>query len=512
MARSIKRALVSYFRPQKMLEFTKSLSNLGVEIWASSGTARFLSNNTLKVNEVESLTGFVRLIGGRVKTLHPKIFAGILCDRNNPSHLEDTKEIGGLLFDLIAVDLYPFEFGLKENLSFEGQRELIDIGGVALIRAAAKNSPQTTVVIDEEGFSWVIDELNSTNGCILEQTSYKLAAKAFSYTSYYDGLIAGFLLKKIGQEGELPERISIPQVRLQPLRYGENPHQRAAIYTANALQGVPYRMLHGKELSYNNMLDIEGAYLLAREFQEPSAVLVKHTNPCGVAIGTSVSHAFKRAFECDSQSAFGGIFAFNRMVTRELAEKLKSIFFEVILAPEYEPSALELIKRKKNLRVMIMNFDCELPELELRQAIFGYLWQEKNMLSPKEALLNVVSIRKPTEKEINDLLFAFTVVKYVKSNAIVFARDGATLGIGAGQMSRVDSVNLAALKAKGRALGACMASDAFFPFPDGIESAKKAGIQVVITPSGSIRDKEVIEEADRLGMVLVFASERHFKH
>jgi phosphoribosylaminoimidazolecarboxamide formyltransferase/IMP cyclohydrolase len=511
MKRKMHRALLSLARPQAFLGPTLELAEHGVELWASSGTASFLRSNGLEVRDLVDLTGFSELLGGRVKTLHPNVFAGILANPENPGHVSDLERIGGVSFDLIVVDLYPFEGGAKGGLEEAALRELIDVGGVALIRAAAKNAPFVSVVVDMHGFSSVLKDLKEDHGYVRPETSLSLAVRAFGHTSAYDALIAKTLSEQAGSEA-FPELLVPVFERTKQLRYGENPHQRAYWYRPRLSQAFELTALQGKELSYNNLLDAEAAYLLVREFDRPAVSVIKHSNPCGVAAASTIEEAFEKALDCDAKSAFGGVVACNRPIDEEVAERMRPIFLEVVLAPAYSERAMEILQVKKNTRFCTLSFDKPLPALTSRETLFGLLLQDRDLHVPSNGTLEVASRRKPTPEQLEDMKFAIDVAKHVRSNAIVFAKNLSSVGIGAGQMSRVDSVRLAALKAEGRASGAVMGSDAFFPFPDGVEYAHEAGIEAFIAPKGSVRDKEVLEAADRLGMVCVFVSSRHFRH
>lgn len=512
MDKEVRKALVSFARPEIFLESTRELSRFGVEIWASSGTARYLSAQGIDVNDVSELTGFSNLLGGRVKTLHPKVFAGILADPQNLSHQKDLQEQGGIFFDVVAVDLYPFESGVEEGLKDDLLKELIDIGGVALIRAAAKNAPHTCSLVDKEGFSMLLAELKANRGRVSSEMAFSLAVRAFSHTSAYDALIAKTMLKRTKKE-EFPE-VHTEVFKLERgLRYGENPHQGASLYLPKVSKVLKLDPFQGKELSYNNILDSEAAFLLAREFEEPTVAIIKHANPCGVAQAGSIAEAFERALACDPESAFGGIVACNRLVDEDLAQRLRKIFLEVILAPAYSEEAKGILAAKKNTRVCTLDFQTSLiGERTSKETIFGLLVQDRDSVRPSTGPLEIASRLKPTPEQLRDLRFAIDVAKHVRSNAIVFVKNTASVGIGAGQMSRVDAVKLAALKSKENARGAVMGSDAFFPFPDGVECAHEAGIEAFIAPKGSVRDQEVLEAADRMGMVCVFVPTRHFRH
>ena len=508
----MKVALVSVSNKEGIEDFCRELVKLGYAIFSTGGTAAALKRAGIAVVDVADYTGFPEIMDGRVKTLHPKVHGGILADRDKAHHREAMEEHGIQAIDMVVVNLYPFEETIKKpNVTLEEAIENIDIGGPTMVRAAAKNHRHVIILVDPRDYPWVLEALRE-RGDLTQEERRRLAAKAFAHTGRYDSLITAYLEKTLGEE--LPTNLGLFFHKVQGLRYGENPHQKAAFYAEG---GEPWgltraRQLQGKELSYNNLLDLHSVLALALEFQDPVAVIAKHNNPCGVAVGESPAQAYAKALECDPVSAYGGIMAFNREVDEETAREITKIFVEAIIAPGYTPQALEVFSAKANLRLLELNpWPEKLQGWDLRRVAGGLLVQEPDTLLMGDEL-RVVTRREPTEEEWKDLTFAWRVVKHVKSNAIVLARGGQTVGIGAGQMSRVDSVKIAIMKAQIPTRDSVLASDAFFPFPDGVEEAARAGVRAVIQPGGSIRDKEVIEAADRLGLAMVFTGMRHFRH
>ncbi len=514
----MKRALLSVYDKRGVVDFARGLADLGFEILSSGGTARALREAGIRVRTVEEITGFPEILDGRVKTLHPKIHGGILARRDLESHLAEAERHSIPLLDLVAVNLYPFKDVIsKPGATLEEALENIDIGGPALIRAAAKNFPYVLVVVDPDDYEGVLELLRRGEVGIEERR--RLAWKAFLHVSFYDAVIAEYLRP----EGEIfPPYLSIPLERRLLLRYGENPHQRGALYRfgfpspQDLLSVTEAEQLWGKELSYNNILDSDAAWRIVNEFEDPAAVIVKHNNPCGLALREDPKEAFLRAFEGDPISAFGGIIAFNRPLSKEAAAEISRHFFEVVIAPDFEEGALEILKGKSDLRILKVPKPRSprdlLPPFEIRSAGRGYLVQTPDFLPPEELQLKIVTRRAPSEEELSELLFAWRAVKHVRSNAIVITKDRMLLGMGAGQPSRIDSVRIALRKAGGRAEGAVLASDAFFPFPDAVEEAGRAGIRAVIQPGGSVRDEEVIEAANRYDMAMIFTGARHFRH
>lgn len=511
-----KRALISVSDKTDLDFFAKELYALGYEIISSSGTAKYIKSIGIPVLEVSEITGFPEILDGRVKTLHPKIHGGILAIRDNEKHIKQLEENDITPIDIVAINLYPFEATLKKGADLDELIENIDIGGPALVRASAKNYKFVAIIVDPEDYKIVIEELKN-NREISIQTKKKLALKAFRHTAIYDSIISNVLNEKFEINEKFPEELTIPVRKKQTLRYGENPHQEAALYISpieDKFSIAGAEILQGKEMSYNNYLDVESAVSLIKEFEEIAAVIVKHNNPCGVAIADNIVDAYKIAFSRDPKSAFGGIVALNRKVNLELSKALTETFLEVVIAPDYTDEALEILKSKKNLRVVkINNFFEEDKGLDYRRISGGLLLQDKDKQLYKE--LQIVTERKPTEKELEDLIFAFKVVKHVKSNSVVIAKDKKTLGIGAGQTSRVDSLETAIKKAQEFGFdleGSVLASEAFFPFRDSIDYAAKYGIKAVIQPGGSIRDKEVIQACNEHNIAMIFTNMRHFKH
>ena len=522
---AVERALISVFDKTGIVDFAKKLAALRVEILSTGGTAKLLREAGLAVRDVSEFTGWPEMLGGRVKTLHPKVHGGLLFRRNLPEDQKQAAEHGIAPIDLVVVNLYPFEAtAAKNNLTAEELIENIDIGGPTMLRSAAKNFESVTVITDPADYDRVARELESSRQTSLA-TRLDLARKVFAATSRYDSMIATELERLTASAGHvaleqkplLPERLSLALRRQQELRYGENPHQAAALYiTAGAppMGLAAAKQLQGKELSYNNFVDLEAARSLAAEFRNPAAVIIKHNNPCGTAEQETLREAYLKALASDPVSAFGGVLAFNRAVDAATAEEVAKLFVECIAAPAFDEKAKSIFAAKKNLRLLELPAGGLKPdrELQLKRILGGVLVQQPDLGEISDSDLRTVTKRVPTQKEMHDMLFAWRVCKHVKSNAIVFARDGATLGVGAGQMSRVDSVKIAVMKAQSPLQGTVVASDAFFPFPDGVEEAAKAGATAVIQPGGSVRDNDVIAAADRLGLAMVFTAMRHFLH
>ena len=519
----IKRALISVSDKTGIVDFAKQLSSFGVEIVSTGGTAKILREAGIPVIEMSDYTGFPEMLDGRVKTLHPKIHGGLLSLRDNPRHMKEIQEHDIGLIDMVVVNLYPFQETIKkESVILEEAIENIDIGGPSMLRSAAKNYQSVAVVSHPKFYSALAAELKEKNGCISERTLKELAVEVFKLTSRYDGTISQFLDTKLKekqvQEAAVSDSLTWNLTKVVALRYGENPHQKAALYkdsrnTEPSL--VTAKQLHGKELSFNNYLDLDAVFEIVRDFKDPTACIIKHTNPTGVAQASSLAKAYQEAWETDSLSAFGGIVGLNRRVDITTARRiLKSGFMECILAPGYEPQAIELLQGKKNLRLLEVLFDSQRSkeDLDFKKIDGGILIQEPDLDDFKMEDLKIVTRKKPTKKETASLIFAWKVVRHVKSNAIVLARATKTVGIGMGQTSRVDSVFMAIKRAGLRAKGAVLASDAFFPKADNIALAKKAGIKAIIQPGGSIADEEVIRAADRAKIAMVFTGVRHFKH
>lgn len=520
---AIERALISVFDKTGVVEFARQLSRLKIEIVSTGGTARLLREAGVAVRDVSELTGWPEMLGGRVKTLHPKVHGGILFRRNSADDRKQTAQHAISPIDIVVVNLYPFSAtASKTGVTAEELIENIDIGGPTMIRSAAKNFESVAVVTDSADYPRVLEELASDLEISLG-TRLDLARKAFALTARYDGEITTQLerlttdreLHLAASPERLPFRLHYAFERQQPMRYGENPHQQAALYVPAGRSHHGFaaaRQLQGKELSYNNLVDLDAAWSLAQEFSSPAAIIIKHNNPCGAAEHANLAEAYRRALACDPVSAFGGVIAFNRSLDEETAEEVAKLFAECIAAPGYDAAAREKLGAKKNLRLLEMPVEKSPVELELKRIDGALLVQEPDNRALNESELKIVTQRAPSDAEHQTMRFAWKVCKHVKSNAIVFARDGQTLGVGAGQMSRVDSVKIAVMKAQIPLAGGVVASDAFFPFPDGVEEAAKAGATAVIQPGGSVRDPEVIAAANRLGLAMVFTGIRHFRH
>ena len=516
----VARALVSVSDKSGIVELGRALAALGVEILSTGGTAQLLARDGVKVTEVSAHTGFPEMLDGRVKTLHPKIHGGLLARRDDPAHLAAIRKAGIDPIDLLVVNLYPFQATVADpDCRFDDAVENIDIGGPAMLRAAAKNHSGVAVVVDPADYQKVVDELKA-RGAVSSATRFELARKVFAHTAAYDGAIANYLfsLDEKKNRREYPEVLTLQFLKLQDLRYGENPHQSAAFYRDDRpVEGglARCRQTQGKELSYNNIADSDAAWECVKSFTEPACVIVKHANPCGVATGASPLAAYEKAFKTDPLSAFGGIIAFNRALDRAAAEAIGRQFAEVVIAPRLEPDAKAELAKKANVRVLEVPLSHEHQAHDYKRVGGGLLVQTTDSHEINKQKLKVVTRKQPNDAQWADLLFAWTVAKFVKSNAIVYCRDGMTLGVGAGQMSRVDSARIAALKAQAAGLalaGAAVASDAFFPFRDGVDAVIEAGATSVIQPGGSVRDAEVIAAADERGVAMVLTGVRHFRH
>ena len=514
----ISRAILSVTDKTGLVDFARRLAGLGVELVSTGGTARLLRDSGIAVNDISELTGFPEMLDGRVKTLHPKVHGGILHRRDDRKHVAAVKEHGIQPIDMVVVNLYAFEkTAAKPEVSFSELIENIDIGGPSMIRSAAKNFQDVAVVTSPQDYDAIAAELEREKGQLCKETKWRLAQKAFATTAAYDSAIASTLERispdqvDLQQESGFPNTLRFSLHKILDLRYGENPHQKAAMYSDGSGAGVANaRQLQGKELSYNNIVDVQAAWDLAQEFDEPVVTIIKHTNPSGTATGKTLAEAYKKALEGDPVSAFGGVIGVNRRIDAEAAEEMHKLFLEVIAAPEFEEAAKAKFASKKNLRLVEVKPANQ--KWILKNVSGGMLVQDADLRPLEDADLRVVTKRAPTPEEIRALLFAWKVCKHVKSNAIVYAREGQTVGVGAGQMSRVDSAKIGAMKAQLPLKGTVVASDAYFPFPDGVEEIAKAGATAVIQPGGSQRDPEVIEAADRLGLAMMFTGVRHFRH
>ena len=531
----IQRAILSVTDKTGLVDFARQLSGLGIELISTGGTAKLLRDSGIAVKDISELTGFPEMLDGRVKTLHPKVHGGILHRRENPAHVAAVAEHGILPIDMVVVNLYAFEkTAAKPGVAFEELIENIDIGGPSMIRSAAKNFHDVAVVTSPADYPAIAEELGRSQGELSLETKWKLAQKAFATTAAYDSAIASTLesipdvnnfapptaaeLRSAGQPGAavptFPQTLRLSFQKTLDLRYGENPHQKAAMYSDGSGVGVANaRQLQGKELSYNNIVDLQAAWDLAQEFDPDDAAvcaIIKHTNPAGTATGKTLAEAYKRALECDPVSAFGGVIGVNRPIDAEAAEEMHQLFLEVIAAPGFDEAAKARFATKKNLRLVEVKAAPQ--KWVLKNVSGGILLQDNDSRPLQDIDLKLVTRRAPTLEETRALLFAWKVCKHVKSNAIVYARDGQTVGVGAGQMSRVDSAKIGAMKAQFPLPGTVAASDAFFPFPDGVEEIAKAGATAIIQPGGSQRDPEVIAAADRLGLAMLFTGVRHFRH
>ena len=532
MSSRVQRAILSVTDKTGLVDFARKLGALNIELISTGGTAKLLRDSGVTVKDISDLTGFPEMLDGRVKTLHPKVHGGILHRREDPRHVAAVAEHGIAPIDMVVVNLYAFEkTAAKQGVKFEELIENIDIGGPSMIRSAAKNFHDVAIVTSPADYDSIADELSQSGGSLSHETKWRLAQKAFAMTAAYDSAIAS-TLETINANGSRSEADTFPATlrftfqKNLDLRYGENPHQKAAMYSDGSGTGVANaRQLQGKELSFNNIVDLQAAWDLAQEFDEPVCAIIKHTNPCGTATGKTLAEAYKRALEGDPVSVFGGVIGVNRSIDGEAAEEMHKLFLEVIAAPAFDEAAKAKFATKKNLRLVEV-IDPRSPgrtrpaaeasaaprKLVQKHISGGMLVQDADIRPLADADLKVVTKRPPTPEETRALLFAWKVCKHVKSNAIVYARDGQTVGVGAGQMSRVDAAKLGAMKAQLPLQGTVAASDAFFPFPDGVEEIAKAGATAIIQPGGSQRDPEVIEAADRLGLAMLFTGVRHFRH
>jgi phosphoribosylaminoimidazolecarboxamide formyltransferase/IMP cyclohydrolase len=518
----IKHALLSVSDKTGVVEFARGLQNHGVMLISTGGTAKLLQEAGLRVTEVANYTGFPEMLDGRVKTLHPKVHGGLLARRDLPAHMEALEREDIETIDLVAVNLYPFsETIARAGCTLSEAIENIDIGGPAMVRSAAKNFQHVTVLTDPADYGAVLKEMSAASGAVGAETRFRLAQKAFTHTAAYDGAISNYLTQfdpAATKRESFPERLNLQFALAQPLRYGENPHQRAAFYRdakppSGSLAG--YRQVQGKELSYNNIADADAAWECVKTFEMPACVIVKHANPCGVGLGEDLEIAYRKAHATDPTSAFGGIIAFNRPLDEAAARAVCEQFVEVVIAPEYSEGAAAALSAKANIRVLAVPLGTEANALDFKRVGGGVLVQTPDALNVSAADLKVVTKRAPDSRELADLVFAWRVAKFVKSNAIVFCAQGRTVGVGAGQMSRVDSARIASIKAQNAGLtlaGSVVASDAFFPFRDGLDVVAAAGASAVIQPGGSLRDDEVIAAADEHKLAMVYTAVRHFRH
>ncbi|MFH1683984.1 MAG: bifunctional phosphoribosylaminoimidazolecarboxamide formyltransferase/IMP cyclohydrolase [Candidatus Margulisiibacteriota bacterium] len=515
-------ALLSVSNKKGLDKFAKGLKGMGFEIISSGGTAKYLRKAGIRVTEVAKLTKYPPMLDGRVKTLHPVIHGAILADQTNPKHLKELKKYKIDPFQIVVCNLYPFEHVIsKPKFTHEEAIENIDIGGPCMVRAAAKNNKSVAIVVDPDDYVKILEELKE-NGKIGAETRERLALKAFKHTKYYDSIIVGYLSAKFSGEQEFPGHTEIFLEKIQDLRYGENPHQKAVFYRevevgegALGSQVTMGKQLHGKELSFNNIVDMDAAWSCANYFADTTVAIIKHTNPCGVAKGETVLEAYKKAFACDPVSAFGGIVAVNRRIDEETANEMKALFVEVVIAPAYTPKALVVLKEKKNLRIVEMGEKAmgkPYSGLDYKRVSGGLLMQDPDLAQLAINDIKVVTKTQPSMEQMEDIFFAWGVAKHVKSNTIVLVKNGVAVGIGAGQMSRIEAADLAVRRSRSEISGAVLASDAFFPFSDVVKLAAEHGISAIIQPGGSKRDQESIDAANEAGMAMVFTGRRHFKH
>jgi phosphoribosylaminoimidazolecarboxamide formyltransferase/IMP cyclohydrolase len=518
---AVRRALISVYDKYGVVDLARALHDAGIEILSTGGTARMLLEAGLPIRRISEVTGTPEMLDGRVKTLHPKVHAGILAVRDNPRHQKDLAAYGAEPIDLVVANLYPFEMTARmEGIGLGEIIEMIDIGGPTMVRAAAKNFRDVGVVVDPADYGAVVDEIREHGG-LSDATRLALSRKAFQHTASYDSAVYTFMAQlepdgtRRAADSPFPQKISLTVDKIQDLRYGENPHQKAAFYAevqGNGATLAHAAQLHGSELSFNNLLDFDAAFAAVSSLDGPGCVVVKHNNPSGAAVGEDAAEAFRLARDADPVSAYGGVVAFNRTVDEDAALALGETFFEGVIAPGYTAEAREALKKKKKLRVLELGgARAGRPGLDVRRVSGGYLLQEWDSDDSLDEV-KIATRRAPTEEEWAALRFAWRICRHVRSNAIVLAKDHRTVGIGAGQMSRVDSVRIAVVKAGEEARGSVMASDAFFPFPDGVEEAARAGVTAVIQPGGSIRDEEVVAAVDRLGLAMLFTGRRHFRH
>ena len=522
----IARALISVTDKTGVVDFARTLvDDFGVEIISTGGTARAIEDAGVPVTPIEEFTGYPEMMDGRVKTLHPKVHGALLARRDSEQHMQEAAQHGIKLIDLVVVNLYEFEKTVANpEVTFADAIEHIDIGGPSMLRSAAKNATSVTVISDPADYDAVLAEMHETGGCTTLSTRRRLQVKVYQTTAAYDTAISRWLAAQASDVADTSAKLEISLEKVDDLRYGENPQQKATVYrfaegcentASSQFPLVGSKQIQGKPLSYNNYLDADAAWNLVREFDEPACVILKHQNPCGSAVAEDITAAYDRAFACDPKSAFGGIIAFNCEVSKETAEKIAKQFAEVIIAPEFSQGALDILLQKKNLRLLTVAMGHARNDLDMKRIGGGLLVQTPDTQCVSEKDLKVVTKLAPTSAQISDMMFAWKIAKFIKSNTIVFVRDGMTLGVGAGQMSRVDSARIASIKAKEAGLsleGSVAASDAFFPFRDGLDVIIDAGATAVIQPGGSIRDEEVIAAANERGITMVFTGERHFRH
>jgi phosphoribosylaminoimidazolecarboxamide formyltransferase/IMP cyclohydrolase len=516
---TVKRALISVSDKEGIVEFAKELKALGVEIISTGGTKKAFKNAGLDVLDISDITGFPEMLDGRVKTLHPVVHGGLLALRNNKEHMETIAKHGIRPIDMVVVNLYPFKQVIKKpEISIEEVIENIDIGGPSMIRSAAKNAQSVAVLTDKADYAKVLEEMKS--GGVTPETLNYLRVKAYKTTADYDTYISNYLETRMLGSNGISDRIIISADKKQEMRYGENPHQKAAFYTFPDFPETGpgnCEQLHGKELSFNNINDIDAALTIVKAFYDPAAVIIKHANPCGAAISTDITDAYVKAYEADPLSAYGGVCALNRKCTKGIADKIEKMFMEVIIAPDYDAEALSILEKKKNIRIMKCG-ELKRPAgtgiqyMDIRKVTGGFLVQEYDRKDLDKADLKTVTKKQPDDKQMKDMEFAWKVCQYVKSNAIVIAKDGVAIGIGPGQTNRVGAMEIAIKNAGVKAGGAVLASDAYFPFKDNVEAASAAGISAIIQPGGSIRDAECIKAADESGIAMVFTGVRHFRH
>ena len=520
----IQSALISVSDKTGLVEFAKELAAMNVSILSTGGTAELLKKNGIAVTEVADYTGFPEMMDGRVKTLHPKVHGGILARRDMASHMDAIAKHGINTIDMVVVNLYPFQQTVaKEDCTLEDAIENIDIGGPAMLRSAAKNYKDVAVVCDPADYADIIAEMKKNDGSLSTDTKFELSKKTFSHTAQYDGAIANYMSslkadKKHQNRKAYPEILNLQFEKVQDMRYGENPHQSAAFYREKDIEPgtlASYRQLQGKELSYNNISDADAAWECVKNFDEPACVIIKHANPCGVAVGKDLLDAYQKALQTDPEAAFGGIIAFNGELDARTSEEVSKLFVEVLIAPSFTEEAKGIFNRKKNLRLLEISLGKNTNAFDMKRVGGGLLVQSPDIVDVIATDLKIVTRQQPTPQQMADMLFASKVVKFVKSNAIVFCGNGMALGIGAGQMSRVDAARTASMKAENAGLslkGSVVASDAFIPFRDGLDIVANAGATAVIQPGGSVRDPEVIAAADEHGIAMVFTSIRHFRH